>query len=95
MAELHTFLVQFPQFSIDDVLEDTHQTAHLFDRPPPVLSGKGVKGEVLDPELNTRLDQTPEILGPCPVASQARQTARNGPSTIPIHNDGDMTCYSS
>ena len=74
----------------DHVAIEAHQPANLIRRAVPVLGGKGVRGEVLDSDLNGPLDHVEERSFTAGVALGTWQVPRLRPAAIAIHHDRDM-----
>jgi len=74
----------------DHVAIEAHQPANLIRRAVPVLGGKGVRGEVLDSDLNGPLDHVEERSFTASVALGTWQVPRLRPAAIAIHHDRDM-----
>ena len=75
----------------DHVAVEAHQPANLIRRSAPVLGGKGVRGEVLDSDLNGPLDHVEERSFTAGVALGTWQVPRLRPAAIAIHHDRDMS----
>ena len=90
MTQLYAFFVQLRQFAVDHILENIHQALDFFTRAAPILGGKSIDGQVFNAELNTCGYDAAKILSAGAVADQARQAASECPTSIPIHNDGDV-----
>src|SRR5271157_4361279 len=68
-----------------------HESIHLFVRASPILSGKGINGQILNSEFNRSADDASQVFGAGFMSSQTRQSTRECPTTVPIHDDGNMT----
>ena len=75
----------------DHVAVEAHQPANLIRRSVPVLGGEGVRGEVLDSDLNGPLDHVEERSFTASVALGTWQVPRLRPAAIAIHHDRDMS----
>ena len=75
----------------DHVAIESHQPANLIRRAVPVLGGKGVRGEVLDSDLNGPLDHVEERSFTAGMALGTWQVPRLRPAAIAIHHDRDMS----
>ena len=75
----------------DHVAVEAHQPANLIRRSVPVLGGKGVRGEVLDSDLNGPLDDVEERSFTAGMALGTWQVPRLRPAAIAIHHDRDMS----
>ena len=75
----------------DHVAVEAHQPANLIRRSVPVLGGKGVRGEVLDSDLNGPLDHVEERSFTAGMALGTWQVPRLRPAAIAIHHDRDMS----
>src|SRR6185503_20024649 len=91
VTQLHTFLIQFSEFFINYILKDVHKTFYFFRRATPILCGEGIDRKILYSEFHGCTDHATEILRPCLVTCQTRETAGKRPASITIHNHGNVT----
>ena len=58
--------------------------------PTPILAAERIKRQPGDAVLQRRLDGAAHRLRPGPVPGDARQSARRGPASVAVHDDGDV-----
>src|SRR5690606_30344578 len=71
-------------------LEQRHERGDLARRPVPVLLRERIQRQDLDPHLHAPLHRLPHGPHPGRVAPAARQSPRPGPTSVPVHDDGNV-----
>jgi hypothetical protein len=84
-------LMQFGQVVADEAPQQTHQIVNLRGRARPVLGAEREDGEDGDAQVPGRADRLAQGLDAAAMPLSARQAARGRPSSIAVHDDGDMT----
>src|SRR5690606_1057723 len=74
----------------EDPVQEPHQRGHLIGGPFPVLGGEGVDGEVGDAPGHTGSNHPAEGLNPHLVPFVPGKAPTDGPSPVPIHDDGQV-----
>ena len=86
----YPFLVQKMSLGIDCFCEEICEDFHLSFSTIPVLGREGIEREHLDAQLTAGADYVAHRLAPELVARGLGQLALDGPTPIPIHDDGDV-----
>src|SRR4029077_15253168 len=74
-AQPHPLCVQLLEFALERLEEQTHETADLLRRPPPVLAREGEQREGLHAAARAFLDTHAHRREPGAVSGGARETA--------------------
>ena len=82
--------MKFANLVLEKPAEQIHEHANLFLRSIPILHGKSVGGEELDPVFEGGGKNLPDFFNTAPMPFIARQTVPLCPPSIPIHDDGNM-----
>jgi hypothetical protein len=88
--DLDAVLVQIGEVAPDEAAHQAKQVVDLLARAPPILRGEAEEGEMGDAELERCLDRAADALHPLPVTLGARKPPLSGPTTVAIHDDGNM-----
>src|SRR5690606_4189086 len=72
-----------------------HQRSHFLDRPCPVLTGEGKQRQHLDAFGRTDFNDCPDGVNAGLVPGHSRHQTLARPAVIAIHDDGNVTGYSS
>ena len=70
--------------------EKLHESVHLVGGTLPVFTRKCKNGEMLHAHATRRFGKTPQSLHSAPVAFDAGHKTGFRPSTVAVHNDGDV-----
>src|SRR5262249_28413013 len=89
-SNVHPVVAQFDQIVADESPKQTHQVANLGWRPRPVLRAEGKDSQDADAEIAGRTHAAPQRFDPAPVSFAARQSARGGPASVAVHDDGNV-----
>jgi hypothetical protein len=84
-------LVQRLGLLADVASKKTHQARDLYLRSFPVLGRKRENCQVLDANIRAGFHNFSDTPRSCMVPKKAGPTTLCGPTTISIHNNGDMT----
>ena len=74
----------------DGVEQEGHQGSHFLGGTVPVLGGEGVESEVFHSGFRSYLCDVADRLHTCLVSIAPVLVALLGPSSVPIHDDGDV-----
>src|SRR4029077_20350994 len=72
------------------LFKQMHQSEDFTFGTLPIFRRERVKGEILDFQIAAAFHAFTNGLGSSFVTLDARETARFGPATVAIHDDGDM-----
>ena len=76
--------------AVDDVAIETHEPADLLGGALPVLGGKCIDAQIGNTHFDGSLDDIEEgILATCVTVSTLK-TSLLGPTSIAVHDDGDV-----
>ena len=76
--------------TVDDVTIEAHKPPNFVGRALPVFGGKRIGAQIGDTHLDGALDNIEEsILATC-VTLSAPKTALPGPTSVAVHDDGDV-----
>lgn len=79
----------------DESLEQAHEVADLVFRPVPVLRRECEQRQVTDADLRRRPYRPADRLYALAVAHGTGQSTRIRPTTVAVHDDGDVSRYVS
>jgi hypothetical protein len=82
--------VQFVDLLADIEPQQAHQIVDFVGRPFPVLRGKCEQGQMAHAQFAARLDGSSDRFGARAMAGDPRQPARARPTSVAVHDDGDM-----
>ena len=80
------------QFQI--VVQHAHQRVDLPGRTLPVLTGKGIQGQIGNREARVQFDNQPRRFSAPAMTFDALKTTAPGPTAIPVHDHGHMFGHS-
>jgi len=90
VAQLNAIFIEQFQFSIDYILENIYQSLHFCRRAFPVLRRESVDCKILDSVFRGGFNDAAQVINTSSVSCHARQSARARPTTVAIHNDGNV-----
>ena len=88
--EADVVVVELLDFLLERADEKLHQHRHFLIGPAPVYAAEREQGEVLDTELDTALNGCAHSFDAAPVACHARQEAVLRPTSVAVHDYGDV-----
>jgi hypothetical protein len=71
--------------------EEPHQHRYFFLRALPVFGGKRVQGEILDTQLTAHLNDVADGFYPFTMTGDTGESPLFCPSTVAVHNNGNMS----
>jgi len=74
----------------DKAFKQTHEVGDFFDGPVPVLHGKAVHRQIVEPEVDRRAHGFAKRFLLPPVTFDPRQPPPCGPASVAIHDHADM-----
>ena len=90
MYQPHAGLVQFPGLRLNLFGQDGQKPVHFIGGAAPVLGGKGVESHHGHSTLSQRAHHVANVGHTLLVPRPAGQIPAGGPTTVAIHDDGDM-----
>ena len=91
MDDADSLLVELAGLLVDDLLKDGHDAVNFVVGAAPVFGGECVEGDELDAAAGEDVEDGADLLNAGAVSFYAGQATLFCPSTIAVHNDGDVT----
>ena len=88
--DAHALLVEFIASAHQQRLVETHEIAHFVDRSTPVLRGECVDGEPLGTQIKGPIHRVHQRFLTSGMSLGALEATPLCPTTVPIHDRGDM-----
>jgi hypothetical protein len=83
-------VAEFREVAEDKKAQQVQELVHLIRRTRPIFRAEAEQREVLDALACGEAHSAAKRLDTTPMALAARQSARDCPSSVPVHDDPDM-----